>query len=138
MNDLLPTGPAGDGADAPFWEGLRNGALMLPRCSACRTWREPGRVLCSECHDFATSWEPVAAVGRVYTWARSHRDFVAELDVRAPYLTVLVELEDAPVRLLGILEGADSVAIGDRVGGVIRRPINAEWPVLRWTPEVSP
>lgn len=137
MIDLLPTGPAPDSVDAPFWEGLRDGDLKLPKCAACGAWREPGRIVCPDCHDFGTNWESVSPIGQVYTWARSHRDFVAELDVRAPYVTVLVELDEAPVRLLGILEGADSIAIGDRVGGVIRRPMNAEWPVLRWSAEFA-
>lgn len=132
MGDLLPTGPSSDGVDAPFWEGLRQDVLTLPKCDACGTWREPGRIICPECHDFATSWEAVNARGVVYSWARSHRDFVSELDVRAPYITVLVQLDEAPVRLLGILEGAEAIEIGDRMNGVVRRPLNAEWPILRW------
>lgn len=128
----LPTGPAHDGNDAPFWEGLARGVLVLPRCAECRVWREPGRILCGECHSFATSWEQVRPRGTVFTWIRSHRSFIAELDVAAPYVTVLVQLEDAPVRLLGILEEPEAVAIGTEVTGVIRTPAQAEWPILRW------
>jgi uncharacterized OB-fold protein len=131
--ERLPTGPASDGGDTEFWEGLRDGSLRLPRCADCLTWRTPGRPLCAGCRSFATRWEGVAPSGRVYTWIRSHRAFVAELDVPTPYVTVLVELDDAPVRLLGILEQPDTaVRIGLPVTGVIRRPSNAEWPVLRW------
>lgn len=134
--DVLPSGPAPDGVDAPFWEGLRDGALMLARCEQCGRWREPGRVLCAECHSFDARWESVRASGSIFTWIRSHRAFVSELDVSVPYVTVLVALDDAPIRLLGILEGADATSIGARVTGVIRRPPEAEWPVLRWTQEV--
>lgn len=131
--DRLPTGPAPDGTDAPFWEGLHDDCLRLPRCSGCGAWRSPGRPLCAECHSFGARWEDVAPRGRVYTWIRSHRVFVSELDVPTPYVTVLVELDDAPVRLLGILEPPDDdVHIGLSVTGVVRRPGNAEWPVLRW------
>ena len=128
----LPTGPAPDGNDVAFWEALRDNELALPRCTRCGTWREPGRILCTECHSFDTSWERVDARGTVYTWIRSHRSFVSELDVPAPYVTVLVELASVPVRLLGILEGSSEVRIGAEVVGVIRRPANATWPVLRW------
>jgi len=131
--DRLPTGPAGDGIDAPFWEGLREGSLRLPHCTGCGSWRAPGRPLCAECHSFGTAWEAVEPRGTVYTWIRSHRAFVAELDVPTPYVTVLVELDQAPVRLLGILE-ADEAGIGLPVSGVIRQPENADWPVLRWQP----
>lgn len=131
--ERLPTGPSPDGADLGHWEGLRDGVLRLPRCAGCGTWRSPGRPLCAACHSFDTAWEEVDPRGRVYTWIRSHRAFVSELDVPTPYVTVLVELDDAPVRLLGILEQPDDeVRIGLPVTGVVRRLPHADWPVLRW------
>jgi len=134
-SEPLPCGPAADGSDTPYWEALRDGLLVLPRCSACGAWRSLGRVLCAECHSFDTRWEEVRPAGSVFTWIRSHRDFMSELDVAAPYITVLVELTDAPVRLLGILLGdsdEDVPQIGDRVDGVFVQPANAAWPILRW------
>lgn len=134
----LPCGPAPDDHDLPHWEGLRRGALVLPSCGECGTWRPLGRVLCAACWSFATTWQEVPARGRVYTWARSHRAFMSELDVPVPYVSILVELDEAPVRLLGLLEGgsdAAAPAIGTRVAGVVRQPANAAWPVLRWRHE---
>lgn len=131
--EALPCGPSLDGADTGFWEGLREGELRLPRCEACRTWRPLGRALCSRCWSFDTAWEGVPPVGTVYTWVRSHRAFMSELDVDAPYVTALVELDAAPVRLLGIVLDAErDIAIGDAVHGEIHQPANAAWPILRW------
>lgn len=93
-----------------------------------------GTVTCPECWSFNVEWDDVRPTGTVYTWARSHRDFMTELDVKAPYVTVLVELDDVPIRLLGILVGAGSVAIGDRVTGVFQKPDNSSWTILRWEP----
>lgn len=136
--DILPTGPAPDGHDQVFWEGLRAGELRLPRCADCGTWRTVGRVLCAGCWSFASTWEPVRPAGTVFSWARSHRAFMSELDVEVPYVSVIVALDDVPVRLLGLLTGTDAAPrIGDRVTGEIQRPVNAEWPVLRWLPEVA-
>jgi uncharacterized protein len=133
----LPTGPARDGGDLAFWEGLRAGRLVLPRCGGCGMWRAPGRALCAACWSFDTTWDEVGPEGTVYTWARTHRAFMSELDIGVPYVTTLVQLTTVPVRLLGILLGAPAdraPRIGDRVRGVIQRPANAEWPVLRWRP----
>ncbi|WP_460438689.1 Zn-ribbon domain-containing OB-fold protein [Amycolatopsis stemonae] len=129
--ETLPTGPALDDSDRPFWEALRDGRLVLPRCEACGTWRALGRALCAECWSFDVVWEAVEPEGTVYTWIRTHRAFMSELDVEVPYVTVLVELDAAPVRLLGILVEGEA-AIGDRVHGVIQQPASSEWPVLRW------
>lgn len=130
--EAYPCGPAHDGADLPYWEGLRAGSLVLPRCGACRQWRPLGTALCSACWSFDTTWEPVTLAGAVHTWIRTHRDFMSEIDVRAPYVTALVALDDAPLRLLGIVSGAGPVRIGDRLTGRIEQPTNADWPLLRW------
>lgn len=131
----LPCGPAPDGNDRPFWEGLRAGRLDLPRCGSCQAWRPPGHPICPGCWSFDVTWHEVRPVGTIFSWIRSHRDFMEELDVRAPYDTVLVALDDAPVRLLGLLvDGTGELpAIGNRVTGVIEQPDNASWPILRWT-----
>ncbi len=133
----LPAGPAPDGNDTAYWEGLRDGRLLLPRCTSCHAWREPGRTICAECWSFDTEWAEVAAVGDIFTWARSRRDFMDDLDVLAPYDTVVVALDGAPVRLLGLLvdDSSAEVAIGQRVVGRIEQPTNASWPVLRWSRE---
>lgn len=133
--ERLPAGPAPDGGDTFFWEGLRNGRLLLPRCGSCGTWRPLGRVLCATCWSFDADPAEVAPRGTIYSWVRTRRAFMPELDVAVPYVTVLVALRDAPVRLLGILVDADpetDPAIGAEVGGVIQHPANADWPVLRW------
>lgn len=133
VTEVLPAGPAPDDNDRPFWEGLREDRLLLPRCGACGRQRALGRAMCPGCWSFRTEWAQARPEGTVYTWVRSARAFISELDVPVPYVTVLVQLDDAPVRLLGILLGEDPhPVIGDRVTGVIQQPANAEWPVLRW------
>jgi uncharacterized OB-fold protein len=130
--DLLPCGPGPDGVDEPFWSGLATGVVRLPRCTRCGTWRAPGQVLCRACRSFATAWEQVQPTGHVFTWARTHRAFMSELDAEVPYTTVLVELDECRVRLLGLLRGATDVAIGDRVVGQAEQPPGSPWHVLRW------
>lgn len=130
--DLLPCGPAADGCDEPFWKALREGELRLPRCADCGSWRAPTQVLCRACRSFCTDWVAVAASGRVFTWARTHRAFMPELDADPPFTTALVELDGCGVRLLGLLRDAGEVAIGDRVVGVVEQPPGSDWRVLRW------
>lgn len=136
--ETLPTGPSSDGHDRAFWESLRGGELRLPRCASCGIWRTVGRPLCASCWSFDSTWEPVRPVGTIFSWARSQRAFMSELDVDVPYVSIVVELADVPVRLLGLLVGATvEPAIGDPVIGEIQHPANADWPVLRWLPEVA-
>lgn len=131
----LPWGPADDGLDRPYWDGLVAGELRLQHCRHCGEWIWGPQWICASCHSFDPDWEPVEPVGTVYSWARSHYPFITELADRVPYVTVLVELPGAGNRrVLGLLvdEGADTVRIGDPVVGRIELDPGAIWPLLRW------
>lgn len=129
-----PCGPAEDGLDTAYWQGLREGELRIQRCASCKTWLWGPRRICGHCHSFDLTWEAVTATGTVYTWSRSWYPYMSELADLLPYVTVLVELPQAGnVRVLGILTGdADEVRIGEEVVGHIEQPATAAWPVLRW------
>ncbi|MCF3939649.1 Zn-ribbon domain-containing OB-fold protein [Gordonia tangerina] len=130
----LPWGPAADGLDREYWDGLLAGELRLQRCGSCARWIWGPQWICATCHTFDPGWEAVEAVGTVYSWARSHTPFIAELADRLPYVTVLVELPGADNRrVLGILTGDDTdVRIGEQVVGHIELDEGATWPLLRW------
>lgn len=128
-------GPAPDGIDREYWDGLIAGELRLQRCDSCDEWIWGPRWMCGSCHSFDLTWAPVNAIGRVYSWARTWHAFIPELADNVPYTTVLVELPEAGGRrVLGLLAEAPEamVSIGDEVIGVIQHPEGSAWPVLRW------
>ncbi|MBA4024858.1 MAG: DNA-binding protein [Gordonia sp.] len=130
-----PWGPSADGLDQPYWDGLREGKLLLQRCGACAQWIWGPQWLCGTCHTFDPLWEEVDPVGTVYSWSRSWYPFITELADRTPYITVLVELAGAGNRrVLGILLGDEmqNVRIGDAVSGEFVRDEGSTWPLLRW------
>jgi uncharacterized OB-fold protein len=67
------------------------------------------------CASWTAGWRRVSGFGRLYSWVVVDSD--AEPSFPLPYTLVLVELEDAPeVRLIGTLEGAPELRIGERMG----------------------
>lgn len=133
---IAVTVPSPDGLDAPHWQGLRDGLLMLQRCSQCARWIWAPRPLCPGCHCFDLGWEQVEPEGRIYSWTRTWQAFSPETTGHLPYTAVLVELPDAGgCRVLGVLDEPDAVhpVIGAPVSGVVAAPPDdAHWPVLRW------
>jgi uncharacterized OB-fold protein len=130
------TGPSPDGLDAPHWDGLRAGKLLLQRCRQCATWTWSPRPICPACHSLDIGWEPVDPLGTIYSWTRTWQPFAPESTGHLPYVVVLVELPAAGgCRVLGVLAHADGVTprIGDQVRGEIEQPPdNDHWPLVRW------
>jgi uncharacterized OB-fold protein len=130
------TGPSADGLDSPHWAGLREGTLLLQRCVRCNSWIWAPRPICSTCHSFELSWQPVEPVGTIYSWTRTWQPFTPESTGHLPYVVVLVELPAAQHRrVLGILADVDGLtpAIGASLRGYIEQPPTDEhWPLVRW------
>jgi len=130
------TGPSDDGLDAPHWEGLRAGTLVMQRCGSCSAWIWSPRPICPLCHSFEMVWEKVDPVGHIYSWTRTWQPFTKESTGHLPYVVVLVELPGAGTRrVLGVLSDADGVTprIGASVRGEIQQPPDDDhWPLIRW------
>ncbi|MCF8601983.1 OB-fold domain-containing protein [Gordonia sp. HY442] len=130
-----PWGPAADGLDQPYWDGLLAGELRIQRCAQCRTWVWGPQWICGRCHTLEPGWEAVDPVGVVYAWSRSHYPFIREYADRTPYVTALIELPHAGGRrVLGLMPdaGGHDIRIGDAVQGRFELDEDATWPLVRW------
>lgn len=135
MSQSLPWGPAADGHDQPYWDGLRQEELRIQRCADCQTWIWGPQQICPACYGFNLDWQRVEPVGSVYSWSRSWYPYIDEFADRLPYITVLVELDQTQARrVLGIFaaDATDTPRIGDRVQGIFEHADGEIWPLLRW------
>ena len=138
----LPTGlpvpvPESDGISAPYWTGLREGRLLVQRCTHCGAWQFAPECICHACHAFDPAWVEVPPQGRIYSWERVWHPVHPALKDRCPYLAVLVELPQAGnVRMVGNLLGdaLQEVRIGATVEGVFEHHADASPPfsLLQW------
>src|SRR5262249_9192757 len=104
----LPAGlplPAADAStcDAPFWEACRRHELVVQRCSQCGTYRHTPEAVCWQCQSFAGEWARVSGKGVVYSYVEVVYPTHPALRERVPYNVVVVELEEAGVRMVGNL-----------------------------------
>lgn len=146
MNDrrdtYLPPGlPAlgadADGLSAPYWQGLREGRLLVQRCTHCGTWQFGPEWICHHCHAFDPDWVEVEPRGRIFSWERVWHASHPALKAHVPYLVVLVELPHAGgIRMLGNLLGdpLQPVTIGAEAVGEFEPHDTAEPPytLLQW------
>jgi uncharacterized OB-fold protein len=76
----------------PFWEGCRNGRLVLPCCSACGARALRAFHVCSQCGMQALAWETSAGRGSLYSWTVVWR--APHPGFATPYAPAVVRLDE--------------------------------------------
>ena len=94
-----------------FWNALKEGKLMIQRCSSCAQLRHPPRPMCPRCN--ALEWDSIEACGRGVL-----HSFVLPRHPQWPwfegtYVVALVELEEGTRIVSNLCEvDAADVTIG--------------------------
>ncbi|MBD7939966.1 Zn-ribbon domain-containing OB-fold protein [Brevundimonas guildfordensis] len=95
-----------------LWAGLRDGRLLIQKCSACNAHRHPPSPICHRCNEGEHEW--VEASGRGTVW--SHSVVHEPLDgwpSEVPYTVVIVTLEEGVKIVSNLVEGShEAVRIG--------------------------
>jgi hypothetical protein len=83
-----------------FWEGARNGELLIQQCQDCGHYNHPPQVVCGWCASANLEPKPVMGTGSILSWTTamvrpgsgggtpSHVNIVVELDVQPGILVV--------------------------------------------------
>lgn len=112
---------APDGADAPYWDGLTVGKLLLPRCKGCGAWRWPAGHRCPDCATTGMDWIEQPMVATIFSWTRTWHRFALTETIDLPFVSIIAGLDGSGIRLMGRLDDPDRVdpRIGEPVAGRI-------------------
>jgi uncharacterized OB-fold protein len=88
----------------PYWDGLKEGKLMLPRCAACGHAFFYPRVVCPECQSRNITWIQATGKGRLHSFGIAHQSFNKAYKVAPPYVLAMVELEEGPRLLSNLID----------------------------------
>lgn len=129
--------PAPDGLDAPFWDGLGEGRLLIQRCDSCEGWQWGPEWICHRCHSFDLRFEETAAEGVIFSHQRVWHPVHPALAEQGAHVIVLIELPAAGgVHIVGNLVGdpMGPLDIGSSVRGVFEHHSDADPPftLLQW------
>ena len=102
----------------PFWDGAKEGKLMLPRCTDCNRVHWYPRHICPFCHSMSLEWIEASGEGRIHTYAVQNRAF-GGWAAEAPFVTAYIDLLEGD-RMVTVLRGVDasdpaSIKIGGKV-----------------------
>jgi uncharacterized OB-fold protein len=91
--------PAADENSRWYWEAAIERRLVVQRCAACGYFNHPPRAYCDACLSQQLKFETVSGRGQIYTFTLMHQRDVAGFENEAPFINIVVELDEQP-RLL--------------------------------------
>lgn len=95
----------------PFWDAAKEHKLLIqydPEVGRYQWMPRPVSIFTGKRN---LEWREVSGKGKLYTWTKSHVAWPGHAD-RAPYICVLVELEEG-VRMLANLYNTENVTLED-------------------------
>ncbi|MCK0508058.1 OB-fold domain-containing protein [Aromatoleum anaerobium] len=101
---------------APFWNGLKDGKIVIPHCTACGHWIFYPRRHCDRCFSHALEWREVSGAGQVYTYTVTRTPTLPDFADEMPQKLAVVELDEGVrinTTLVGLAE--DEIRVGMRV-----------------------
>ncbi|HVN88287.1 MAG TPA: OB-fold domain-containing protein [Candidatus Binataceae bacterium] len=114
--------PAPDEITAPFWQAARERKLAIQRCAGCGYYNHPPRRFCDACLSQELAFAPVTGKGKVYTFTVMHQRDVAGFENDAPFINIVVELDEQPMLLM-----VSDIPIGERDRVRIGAPVEVSF-----------
>jgi uncharacterized OB-fold protein len=110
-----------------YWEGARNGKLLLRHCTACDRVHHYPRALCPHCFSDKLDWKEASGKGKIYTYSVMRR-------APEPYVIAYVTLDEGVSMMTNIVDcDFDKVRIDQPVKVVFKASENGQ-PVPMFTP----
>ena len=108
--------PVANPDSAPYWNGARDGKLLIRRCLQCKAFHFMPRHLCPHCWSDRLEWVEAAGHATVHSFTVIRRAPMESFAPRVPYVVALLDLQEG-VRMMSNVVGDDAldVAIGDAV-----------------------
>lgn len=93
-----------------FWQGGKQGQLLIHHCEACARFFHPPSPICPRCASFEVGPRAVSGKGLVASFTLNYQQWTPELQV--PFVVAIVELVEQPgLRFLSNIVGSDALAV---------------------------
>jgi hypothetical protein len=121
-----------DTTNKPFWDGCKQGKLLLQYCRDCGDTRYPPSHICPKCLSSNQDWKEASGRGTLQSWIDMHRAYWDGFKEDLPYRVCLVVLEEGPVLVSNLVDKTDNLRLGQPVKVVFDK-VSEEFTLPRWT-----
>lgn len=103
MSEYSKPIPAPTSESRPYWEGLQQRKLLMPRCDECHRYWFPPSALCPHCSSETWTWTATSGRGRVFSYVVYHRVYHPGFAEDVPYTVAVIELEEGPRMISNVI-----------------------------------
>lgn len=108
--------PVPDADTAAYWQGLKEGRLLLQHCLDCSHIQFYQQAICRQCGSERLEHRPASGLGKVHSFSVVHRAPGPAFKQDVPYAVLLVELDEGPRMISSLVDApVDSVSFDMRV-----------------------
>ena len=86
-----------------FWDGAREGRLMIMHCNGCSKDYFYPRPYCPFCFSADTAWKQASGKATLHTYLINHRA-APGFEKDAPYVIAVVQLEEGPRMMTNLVD----------------------------------
>ena len=137
MNDAAPEHPipVPTPTAQPFWDGTKEGKIMIQWCRVCDTTIWYPREFCPHCleSDESPQWIEASGMGRIHTFTVIRQAAHPYFNQHTPYLFGVVELAEGVRMYTNFLMPVEEAECGIPVEPVFKQ-LNDDITVVQWQP----
>ena len=111
-----PPMPKPTATTEPFWQGLKEGKVLLQQCRECEKWIFYPRSNCPGCLSGDIAWREVSGEGEIYSYTIARRPTAPQFAGLEPQLIAVIELKEG-VRMNSVVVNVveQALAVGLKV-----------------------
>ena len=118
----------------PFWEGTKQGKLLLKRCRNCGHIDHPPYLFCTSCGDEEHEWIEASGKGTLYAYAINTYGVPFPFMEDLPYVVAMIDLEEGP-RMISNIVTKDPQTLKNGIPvEVFFEEVTAEITLPKWRP----
>jgi hypothetical protein len=118
----------------PYWDGLREHKLLMPRCDSCDCYWFPPSLHCPRCGSAKWTWTPTSGRGRIFSYVVYHRVYHPGFADEVPYAVAVIELDEGPRMISNVVGIPPDKLVCDMKVEVVYHPITPGITLPRFKP----
>ena len=138
MNEYKKPIPVPSPESQPYWDGLREQRLMMPRCDDCKRYWFPPSLLCPRCNSANWRWTKTNGRGRIYSYVVYHRVYHPAFAQEVPYTVAVIELDEGPRMYSNVIGVPPDQLSCDMKVEVAYEPITDQITLPKFKPVTAP